>query len=324
MKKRIIVLLALVVVVVAGYGGAWLYFAGRIHEEIARLGAPADAGMPTLQCGDISVTGFPFRFDGTCAEARIVDGDARFTLPSIQATALVYRPTHVLAFLNGPMTYTDAFHGTEREVRWSMMEASIRLDGWRLSRLSIHAEDIAYLDTLLDETVLASAPMAEFHILEQPENHDPEAGRMGLAVFARTQAADISSLGIGDGRLTFEAEIAAMPDDVRLWGGAPGFLERWQAAGGTVTISRFEADDANARLNVDGELGLNENGEMRGDLVVTSNGVAERLDGVVPQQMRTVLFGGQQEDGSNRQTLTIRRGAVLAGIAPLVTVPPVF
>lgn len=323
MKKRIIAAAAIVAVLVAGYGAAWLYFAGRIHDEIARLGTPAAAGVPTLRCDAIAVAGFPFRFDATCTDAVLVDGDARFALPHLKATALVYRPTHVLAFLEGPMRYTDAFHGTERELRWSQMEASIRLDGWQMVRLSVHAEDLAVVDTLMGETVLASAPVAEFHLVGQPENRDPATGRMGLGIFARTESVDVPPLDIAQGRLTFEAEISAMPADVRSWG-SPDMLRAWQAAGGEMTVNRLEADDTRASLRLEGTLGLNDNGEARGDMVLTSTGVAERLEGVVPRQMRTLLFGGEQADGSQRQTVTIRRGAVLAGIAPLVTLPPVF
>jgi len=320
--KRIILLLALIVIVVAGWSGAWLFFAGQISAQIALWANPAP-GAPTVTCANSSVAGFPFRFDVTCSNANIVDGDTQIEIAEIKATALVYRPTHVLAFVKGPARYTDAFFGTDQLMRWDNLEASLRLNGWLLERLSIHAENLEYLDTLLGETLVASAPMLEMHLLNMPERHNATNRLASFASYARTEGATIPAYQIADGRVTLEAEISNLPDDIRLWSDV-ALPQLWQQAGGRLKLTRFATDDTETSLLLEGDLGLSPIGEVEGNMTLVSNGLAERFGDLIPAQLRGVLFGTPQADGSMKQILTITRGAVIAGFAPLAIIPPLF
>lgn len=320
--KRIILLLALIVILVAGWSGAWLYAAGQISKQIALMATPAP-GSPTVTCGNLSVTGFPFRFDVTCAQADISDGDIRIEVPEIKATALVYRPTHIIAFAEGPLRYTDAFFGTDQRIRWDNAKGSLRMNGWLLERLSLHMENLEYIDALLGETLIASAPVLEMHLLNMPERHDADTRLASFAGFARTEGATMPGYQIADGRVTFEAEISNLPDDIRLWSD-PALPRLWQQADGRLTLLRLATDDSETSLLLEGELGLSPIGEVEGNMTLTSNGLAERFGDLIPTELRGLVFGTPQADGGMKQIMTITRGAVIAGFAPLGVIPPLF
>lgn len=321
--KRIISLLAIVLVVVVGWTGVWLFAANLISRQADLLMAGTGSGSPSVACASFSVTGFPFRFDATCRDASLVDGDARFTLPEIKVTVLVYRPTHAIAFFKGPLHYSNAFFGSEQQLRWSQLQASVRLNGWRLARASVQAEDVSFLDTLIGDNLLASTPMLEFHILDMPEKHDADAGRAQLAVFARSEELTAPPLTIADGRATLEAEISQIPDDVRLWGD-PQILRRWQSAAGRIFLNQLEADTKDTQINIVGEFSLTTIGKPEGDLTFKSSGLAERFGDRIPPTMRPLVFGNIGDDGSYTQKLSIREGIIFAGPAPLAQIGPLF
>lgn len=321
--KRIIALLSIIIILAIGWTGVWLFAASQITAQTALLATPANDTTPTITCDEFSVTGFPFRFDATCKNAVIDGNDATISFAQLKATILVYRPTHILAFLEGPLRYSDAFFGTEQELRWTKLEASLRLDGWRLARTSIHGENLEYFDVLLGETLMAKTPLIEMHLLDVPEKHNTDTSLATLAAFARATDTSIPGYNITSGRLTLEAEISQLPDDIRSWAN-PALLRRWQAAGGQVALTRLEADDDTTSMNISGDVSLSDNGEIQGDMMFASSGLAERFGTLIPPTMRRVIFGNPQDDGSFQQVLTIRGGVVFVGVAPLVTLMPLF
>lgn len=319
--KRIIGLLILVIAITGLWSGTWLFFAQQVDKQIAGLAVPTP-GAPTITCGNKTITGWPFRFDVRCTQMTLVDSDVTIGVAEVRATALVYRPTHFLAFADSPAKLTDAFFGTEQEARWSKMEASLRTNGWRLARFSLHAEDLVYADTLLGDNERARLPIAEVHLIDMPDEIE-EPGLMRVGAFARVSDATIPAYDIEAGELTFEAEATSVPDDIRFWGAAD-ILNQWQRNNGELKITRFETSDPKTSLTLDGNLSLSVAGEAEGDMTVLSSGLSERFGDALSPQMRSLILGNAQDDNSYRQLLTIRRGAVFAGLTPLATIPPLF
>ena len=321
--KRIILALAIIGVVVAVWSGVWLFAAGQITQQVELAGNPGNPEIPALTCGNFSVTGFPFRFDASCDGATISQGDIAVTLPRLKATALIYRPTHLLAFADGPIHLSNAFYGTEQEVRFSLLEASLRLDGWQLQRLSLRGENIAWYDTLLGDILLASGDEAELHLLDIPTEHNPDAQLASLAFYAETKNADLTTFGVSGGQLTAEARITNLPDDIRAFG-APGMLQNWQAAGGKLVLEKLKANDAITMIDMHGQASLDETGAISGKIEGMSNQLAERFAEFVPPEYHSLYFGARQPDGRYKQTITIVKGTVFVGIAPQGTIPPLF
>lgn len=323
MKKRIIILGAVILLVVAGASAAWLYVAGQLRQQIEMLALADGETSPQLTCAELGITGFPFAFDVNCSEAAIVSGDVLARVPGLRFSAMVYAPTHVLAFAQGPAEISDAFTGQRTALAWSSLEASLRLTDWRIARFSIVGKELAWSDLLIGDTLIARSPHAELHLLDMPEAHDPERDLAALALYLRADALELPALAITEAAIEVEAEVTGLPDDVRNIGLQP-LLPAWQQAGGELNIVAIRARDAAGDLNASGTLGLDPEGHLNGTIAIDSQGVAERIGPLIEEPWRTLVLGVPGESGRHSNQLNFRGGTLSSGLVPITALPPLF
>ncbi|WP_338721169.1 DUF2125 domain-containing protein [Devosia sp. XK-2] len=323
MKKRIIILGGIVLTLVLAWTGAWFFFAGQLRQQIEVLALADGETAPQLVCTDLAIGGFPFRFDAECSNAALVSGDLLVQIPYMRVSAMVYRPNHLLGSLTGPLAISDAFTGARQEVDWTDSEASLRLENWRIARFSILANAVTWTDQLFGDTLIASAGHIEAHLLDMPEQHDPQTGRAALAGYLR--ADDISAPGIdlSQTNAEVELEVTALPDDIRNWGLGP-MLPDWQQAGGKLRIVGIRANDGGADLDASGELALDAQGYPTGTLSINSLGVAERIGPYIEEPWRTLVLGVPGEDGRHKNQLNFAGGGLSSGLVPIAALAPLF
>lgn len=323
MKKRIIILGSLVLLVVMAWTGAWFFIAGQLRQQI-ELQALADGeSAPQLVCGTLDIGGFPFRFDVECATASVVSGDLLVEIPYMRASAMAYRPTHLLGAATGPIAISDAFTGTRQAVNWTEIEASLRLEDWRIARLSILADGVTWTDQLFGDTLIAEADHIEAHLLDIPEMHDAEAGRAALAGYLRAEALAAPGIELADTNAEIELELTALPDDIRNWGAVP-ILPDWQQAGGELRIVAVRANDGSADLNASGQLALDAQGYPAGSISIDSLGVAERIGPYLDEPWRTLVLGVPGETGRHSNQLNFAGGGISSGLVPIAALAPLF
>lgn len=323
MKKRIIILGTVVLVLVLAWTAGWYVIAGQVRQQVEMLALADGETAPQVQCGSLAIGGFPFRFDLACSAAGIVSGDLLVELPEVRATAMVWRPTHLVASAQGPARISDAFTGLRQALTWGELEASLRLENWRIARLSIIADNLAWSDQLFGETPIASSPKVELHLLDMAEQHRPEAGRAALAGYMRAQAVEAPGIALASTTAEVEIEMTALPDDVRNWGTVP-FLPDWQQAGGVLRIVGIRANDGAADLEASGELALDAQGYPTGSITIDSLGVAERIGPYIEEPWRTLVLGVPGESGRHRNQLNFAGGALSSGLVPIAALAPLF
>ena len=323
MKNRIIVLGGVVLALVVAWSGAWLYFAGQIRQQIDVLALADGETAPQLRCGTLTVSGYPFHFDAACTEATLVSADLLVTIPAIRAGALAYRPNHILASVEGPATLEDAFTGARSEIAWTGLDASLRLDDWRIGRLSVEGEGLSWSDTLFGNTRIADIAQLEAHLLDMPELHDAETGRAGLAGYVRGENISVPGFAVAQTNAELEVEVSGLLDDVRDWGLVP-FLPDWQQAGGRLRLVGLRANDGSADLNATGDLALDEQGFPTGSVAVDSLGVAERIGPLIEEPWRTLVLGSPGEDGRHVNQLSFANGGLNSGFVPIAALPALF
>jgi len=321
--KKLIALAIIVVLVAVGYSAAWFWAAGQAKDYVKQLETADGVEVPRLVCGSFSIGGFPFGFDATCTDASVQLGDISVELSGLKASVEVYRPTHVLIFAQGPVTVADAFTGSQSRVDFASAEASARLDGWRIGRVSLVVEAPVWTDTVLGDRLLAQADGFEAHLLDMPDRHDAAAGLASLAIYSKTTGLSAPGAGLAGGEATLEAELGNLGDDVRAYSDAE-LLRRWQEAGGRLVLTSLKGDAADLAFEVSGTLGLDSSGRAEGQLKLHSKGVVERLGPLLPADVRGMVTGAPAADGSYSQTLTLRAGVAFAGLVPVGMVPPLF
>ncbi|HEX4298007.1 MAG TPA: DUF2125 domain-containing protein [Devosia sp.] len=320
---RLIILTIVIVLVVAGWTGAWFWGAGQISAYEKTLEAADGVTTPKLSCKSFGVGGWPFGFDLTCTGATVTLADTTVTASGLKATALVYDPTHVLVFAQSPVGIADAFTGSQSRVDFKSAEASARLDGWRIGRISVVVEAPVWNDTVLDDQLIARADHLEAHLVDVPEDHDAKAGLASVAEYAEVDHLSAPGFQVNSGESTFEGRVTDLPDDVRTYGD-PALLKRWQAAGGKFLLAGFKGDDGDSNFSATGTLGLDTQGRVEGQLKLNSKGVVERLGDLIPAQLKPVIVGGQAADGSYSQTVNIAGGVVFTGLVPTAAIPSLY
>ena len=321
MKKRIIILGSVVIAVVVLWSAAWLVLAGIVKQNIDLLAQ--GNGDFSLSCERLDVGGYPFRFDADCAGARIVSGDVVAEVPGIRASVRVYAPTHVLASALGPMQLTDSFTGSRNGLAWSSLEASLRLSDWRIARASVEGRDLAWTDALFGDALIASSSHAELHALDMPEQHDAERGLAALAIYGRAQNAVWPGLTLSDANSEIQLELTGLPDDVRNWG-QPSMAVDWQNAGGLLKVVSIHGTDAASTLDAQGELRLDPQGMLDGQIAIKSSGVADRIGPLLEEPWRTLVLGTPGTDGSHSNLLNFKAGALFSGLVPVAALPALF
>jgi hypothetical protein len=321
--RRFVIFGAVIAVIVAIWSAGWLVIAGQIRTEVDRLALNDGQTAPRLACGTLNVAGYPFRFNITCADATITAGDLSFALPRIEAAALVFQPTLYHVRGASPLTVKDAFLGGENRIAWTSLEGSLRLADWsRLARLSLVADEAAWADTLVTETLIGSATRAELHLIDVPARHDPAAGRAVLEGYLLLDGTAIPSWTVADGDLTATVELTGLPDSLLALPADP--LRDWQAAGGALTITEIKAWEGEDTVTVTGEMSLSAEGLANGTIEIVSQGVANRTAAAMPPELQPLIFGFPGEDGTSRQRLSFTNGLLIIGMLPILQIPPLF
>ncbi len=322
--KRIIYLAIAVLVVVLAWSSVWFFVANEAKKAIIALADADGLSQPRLSCAALNISGFPFHFDVDCANAELTSGDLVVTANGLRASMQVYQPSHVLAWARGPVTLTDSFTGSKSALDWTNLQASLRLDNWRIARLSLVGEDLVWNDTLQGQNLIASSSKLEFHLLDIPEQHDAAAGIAALAMVLEAKAVKAPGFTIDDGVISLQAELSGIPDDVRSFG-APDILRLIQKAGGKLRIVTISASDVDSsQFDAVGELSLNPQGMLEGQADVSSKGVAERIGPLIVEPFRTLVLGNPDANGAYRQKLSARNGTIYSGLVPAGSIPPLF
>jgi hypothetical protein len=323
MKKRIIILFGVVVAVIALWSAAWLALAGVVKQNIDALALADGISAPRVSCGTLNVGGFPFRFDVECETAQIATGDLVVDVPDIRASIRVYAPTHMLASADGPVQLTDTFTGSRNAVAWSALDASIRLDNWRIARASVSGKDVVWSDALMGEVIIAEAPVAEVHLFDIPEQHDAEKHLAALSGYVRAENVDYPAITLSDTSAEVQLELTGLPDDVRNWGD-PNLLPSMAANGATLNVVAVRGTDAASTLDASGALKLDPQGQLDGQITIASTGVAERIGPLLAEPWRTLVLGTPGADGSYANQLNFRAGGIYSGLVPIATLPPLY
>lgn len=323
MKKRIIILGAIVLLVVLGASAAWYYAAGLVRQEVEGLAFADGETSPQLTCASLGIGGFPFAFDIDCTDAVLVSGDLMVEVPGLRLSTMVFNLTHVLASAKGPAQLSDAFTGQRSALSWSSLDGSLRLTDKRIARLSLVGNDLSWNDLLLGDTVLARSPHAELHLLDIPEAHDAQRKLASLALYLKADALDLPAATLAGTAIEVEAELSGLPDDLTTLGAAP-LLPAWQQAGGQLKIVGIRMSDPSADLNASGDLALDAQGFPTGAITIDSKGVAERIGPLIEEPWRTLVLGVPAADGRHTNQLNFRNGTLSSGLVPITALPPLF
>ncbi|WP_424984061.1 DUF2125 domain-containing protein [Maritalea sp. S77] len=319
------IMLAAIIFVCGAVAAAWFFVARQIDQQIQTA---IDDPELNLECADRSVSGFPFRFDVRCMNATLHSGDATISIPKIEATALFYRPTHILAFLEGPIEYENAFTGAKKQLRFEKAEASARANfSMQLQRVSAQLLKPVWSDQLIGTVDVANADLIEAHLLAHAEK---DSGFFAYATFKNVQS---PQMGVETLDTQIEAEITTLDQNLNNWM-FPDILRKFAAEEGQLRIAKYEtkgrivplgqSEAQEIALTADGEFGLTEQGFLQGILRTKSQNIVSQFDLSALGPMAAAIVGAPDQEGNHNIPVMANAGVISLGMAPIYMVPALF
>lgn len=334
--RKILALGLAVLVVLALWTGGWFWATSEIRHQMNLLAEADGETSPRLACGTLGITGFPFRFDVDCEELALTFGDHDITLAGLRASVLAYNPTHVIFSARPPYAMSNAFTGSQSRFDFADLEGSARLtardtlaglsgEGWRIARVSVVANEVAWYDTVIEDLLQAKAAKAELHLLDMPELHDAAARTAGLALYSSLDGVDAPGFQVAAANATLEAELTGLPDDIR-FAAEPDAIRLWQQAGGALKLVRFAGNQPQPAdsFEVTGEATLTPAGMINARIDYTTKGVFERFTNLLPMTTLAIFRGTPQDNGSFRGELNMTDSRLAILGTPLLELLPLW
>lgn len=340
----VLVLIALAI----AWSVAWIYAANRAEREIeAWIDREARLGR-IWNCGERSLSGFPFRFELRCQQPSLETrgGDpVRITSVSAHAVAQIWAPNHIIAEFQPPAKVEDLATGRTYGATWKLLQMSGVGDlSGQPQRFSLQVHEPQVQEARAQEAVAAGRPGAAFaaHLFEFHVRRSPAQGGAGpdgldyAAGLTGGTSALLTALGLtGPVDLTLQgtasaaADLRPMPVTQR--------LRAWAAAGGVAKLERFALTSPQVAVSAQGVVSLNPQGQLNGALDLGFSGLTEltrSLDqaGAIPPELSPIVGAlamvGRQTTVEGRKgvsfALGFKDGVLRLGPVPVGVIPPVF
>ncbi|WP_417687388.1 DUF2125 domain-containing protein [Roseibium sp.] len=332
LKLRYGLLGGAVIFVIFAWCAAWFYLSTALKEQIATAVAKPIGPGQVISCPDLSVAGFPFRFEVSCTEPALsVQPAATVEVAGLRTVSLVYKPWHLIAEFAAPLTVTDHANGMNLLAKWQTARSSLIFGTDRLKQFDLSVEDPAIGPYAADD-IAVTADKAEIHTRPLPGGSETLEAFVSLdRLLARQNGVQPSVIDV-----RFHVQL---PNGMQLMQGA----DLMSLVNGDeripVKLVWASVRDEQSQAELSGDLEIDLLGYMHGKATLTvagSENLARQAIIMFPQAENTVRlvegaamsFGERFKDENGvekiRLPLTIQNGRVSVGLVPLMVLPPVF
>ncbi len=316
-------------VLCAGYTGYWFIGAGVVRGEVERWIEVQQRDGTTVDVQELSVVGFPLRFDAvldsysmTRPDGMVVTGrDLKVGAPAWDWSLIgfeVAEEQSVALPSLPPLT-----------LRSDDGEGEFRVEGGRPQSGAATVRNLVLEAPSGPPLTVAQVDYQQTQQLERDGVVDDSYGGLDVSIRGVVLPAELlPGLGMQIDEATVATEISQpWPPSLR----AP-LLSRWRDDGGEVRVRTLTLTWGPLEIAASGVLTLDEDLQPRGDLdaqVRGMNALAQALSADGDGQSAGLLglgvglFGGGGDDGSVTLPLTVQNGQVRLGPIPLMELPQI-
>ena len=277
-RWRLALLLAIVMVVAAGWTGLWSYAAKRADAELAAWRDREAAAGRVVGCGTQRIAGFPFRIEIRCTDPtlNLQASQLAFGLKDLLAAVQIYQPTLLIGEFTGPLTVANDGRPPDIVADWTLAQTSVHGLPSEPDRVSVVLDKPSVARPASPAAqALASAEHLELHARQAPRlPQDPPV--LDLALDLR-QALLPAFAQVPEGPI--DAEIAATLrglTDLRPKP-LPALLRDLQAANGRLDITHARVRQGEIIGVGQGTLSLTARGTLDGQLQLTVAGLEQLM-----------------------------------------------
>ena len=331
-------MVAVIVLLVAGLCGAWYYGANRLEQEIASLKQHLSDGGVAAGCEGQEIRGFPFRLGVFCDTFFYADPVNGVTVSgnAIRSAAQLYRPGHVVSETDGPLK-VSAPGLVPLLLEWEKLRSSVRVSMSGLRRTSLVAEDIRVsADDLGLVDLLGTMQGLQLHFLAGDENggNAPQ----DLVASAAIERWQIDDGGMGQIQPVNFSLLMTVRDGLAMAMSGQDLMVILRSRGGEAELAGIEFSTGDGgRLRASGPLQLGRNGKLSGELELDLDDPQKLVDyaaSVFPPardmlaNVASYLEAFSANTGGRTQIrglkLTLRDNKVLLGFIELAELPRLY
>ena len=331
-------MVAVIVLLVAGLCGAWYYGANRLEQEIASLKQRLSDGGVAAGCEGQEIRGFPFRLGVFCDTFFYADPVNGVTVAgnAIRSAAQLYRPGHVVSETDGPLK-VSAPGLVPLLLEWEKLRSSVRVSMSGLRRTSLVAEDIRVsADDLGLVDLLGTMQGLQLHFLAGDENggNAPQ----DLVASAAIERWQIDDGGMGQIQPVNFSLLVTVREGLAMAMSGQDPMVILRSRGGEAELAGIEFSTGDGgRLRASGPLQLGRNGKLSGELELDLDDPQKLVDyaaSVFPPardmlaNVASYLEAFSANTGGRTQIrglkLTLRDNKVLLGFIELAELPRLY
>jgi hypothetical protein len=313
-QRRPFILVAVVLLALGGYGLWWRTQAAAFQAAVNAYLGNACAPVQIVHDGPVQFGGFPYRLEARFANARVTTRPqlgvvARLSSPKLALEAQPWRKGFFLLMtdkatltVTGPGFDAD---GTSMSAAGSYAQASLRLDGGRIERLSVMLMQ-PKAQTSLFNTGAFTAKDIQLHLREAQARKAEGASAAPLAeLFLR--GTQFTRGGTAPVNLVVDTQLTGpLPPMCGSLG-----LEAWRTGAGALKLRSIEATSADMTAKGDATLALGANGEIQlaGTLttdrpiwleqLLRGEPLSPRTGRPAPQKVPVTIQGGELRIGQS-------------------------
>jgi len=272
----LVLIVALVVVLAAGWSVLWYYAAGVAETKIPELRARGSQAGYRVDCGRQTLGGFPFRIELRCTgvDVELRNAALAITLKEVLAAVQVYQPTLALAEMTAPLILGQMGRTPEWTANWTLAQASVRGLPGPLERVSLAFDK----PDLARSAGGAPAPFAraehfEVHARQAPRlPQDPPATDLAIN-FTKASVPGVAKIP----DQPIDGEIAATLRGLNDFRPRPlaRVLRDLQAANGRLDVTRARIRQGEILAVGQGTLTLTPRGMLDGQIQLTVAGLEQ-------------------------------------------------
>ena len=259
--------LGLLALVIAGWSAFWFVAKGVVGNGIDKAIAEAGQRGDVWTCANRSISGYPFRLEVRCSDVTLARtsaaGVVSLSTGPLVAIGQPHTPSHVIVQADGPLR-AELADGRKVDARWELAEASQRLQGGQLERLSLDVKKPVMTISGAGVTTTLSSLALEGHVRR---NTARPAGDMANDLFVKVRQlafGDLDAL-LGDANPSdVDVQITGSRLDLLGHGITATTLETWRVAGGKLDLTRLALKKGIKQIEARGELVLDEQRRISG------------------------------------------------------------
>lgn len=322
MAKWLTILTVMIAVI---WGGWWVFGAQAVERSLLAAVQAARQDGWRIDYADLSVSGFPSRFDTTVTAPQVTtpDGAIAGSAPFLQVFALAYRPNHVIAVAPPQMAVEvpgDVIDVTNGDLRASVVVSASTQPVLDRSILTGETLRIAVAD-LWAEVARAQVSTRQ---AGSDATHDLAVALTRIDLSPALQAALDPS-----GQLPGQIDSLTMDATLTL-SDAPG-VGRTPVLD-AVSLTRAALTWGETRATLAGDIGIGPGGRASGALTLSLRGwepllAAVQAQGVLTTAQATILGAGVaglvNADGAAQVPVTLDAGRIRVLGLPVAVLPPI-